>query len=134
MGVRVARAMALVRAPALVSVTLTDFYRDTPSHGLEIPDQQWIRDSSAEGWLALTQDQMIVERQRERQAIVEHGAGVVILRPGDAVNYDVLSFVVRRMDWLRAIDQEARPFVYKISLRGRPRRVPLTNHTGPHSS
>lgn len=125
MGVRVARALDLIKAPDLTCITLADFYRETPSHGLEIPDQQWIKDSSESGWLALTQDQKILDRARERQAILEHRAAVVILRPGDAVNYDVLSFIVRRMAWLREINQVTRPFVYKVHLRGRARRMAL---------
>ncbi len=53
--------------------------------------------------------------------------GVVILEAGNAANYDVLSFIVRRMDWLREINLEQRPFVYKASVwrRGQTRRMPL---------
>ena len=120
MGVRVAQALELVKAPALACVTLTDHYRNTPSHGLEIPDQQWIRDSAEAGWLALTQDQRIIERPQEPSSIIAHRAGIVLLRPRDVLNNDVLSFIVRRMEWLRRIDQEPRPFVYQTSLRGRP--------------
>ena len=73
-------------------------YRETPQHGLRIPDPVWIRDAGAHGWLALTQDQAILTRPLERAAVIEHAAGLVILEPGDAVNYDVLSFIIRRMD------------------------------------
>ncbi len=125
LGTRVARALGLVKAPALECVTLVDQYRETPQHGLEIPDVVWIRDAGLHGWLALTQDQAILTRPLERAAVVEHAAGLVILEPGDAVNYDVLSFIVRRMDWLRRIDAEEHPFVFRTSLQGRPRRVDL---------
>lgn len=114
-----------MKAPALECVTLADQYRDTPQHGLEIPDPVWIRDSGAHGWLALTQDQAILTRPQERAAVVEHAAGLVILEPGNAVNFDVLSFIIRRMNWLRMVNQEARPFIYRVHLRGRPRRVSL---------
>ena len=90
-----------MRAPALECVTLVDHYRETPQHGLEIADPVWIRDAGLHGWLALTQDQAILSRPLERAAVIEHAAGLVILEPGDAVNYDVLSFIIRRMEWLR---------------------------------
>lgn len=125
LGTRVARVLDLVKAPSLECVTLVDRYRHTPQHGLEIPDHVWIRDVGLEGWLALTQDRAILTRPVERKAIVEHAAGLVILEPGNAVNYDVLSFIIRRMPWLRTIDQEARPLVYRVHVRGRPRRVDL---------
>ncbi len=125
MGVRVARALRVIKAPDLDCVTLTDFYRGTPSHGLEIPDERWMRDAAAEGLLALTQDRHILERPLERQAIVEHRVGLVLLTPGDAVNFDVLAFIVRKLDWLREIDREPRPFVYRASVRGRARGVGL---------
>lgn len=125
MGVRVARVLDLVNAPALSCIVLTDFYRDTPNHGLEVPDVQWIEDASSEGWLVLTQDQKILQRAQERGAILRHNAGVVILRPGNAVNYDVLSFVIRRMSWLRRIDSQPRPFVYRTPVLGRAKQIDL---------
>ena len=106
-------------------MTLTTHYRDTPSQGREIADEQWMKDAKVEGWLVLTQDRHILERPHERRALVENDVGLVLLRPGDAVNYDVLSFIVRRLDWLRRIDSEQRPFVYRTSLRGRPTKVVL---------
>ncbi len=125
MGVRVPRVLNLVKAPHLACVALTDHYRDTPTHGLAIPDETWMQDSGIEGWLVLTQDRHIIERTHERTGIVANEVGVVILQPGDAVNYDVLSFIIRRMAWLRRIDRETRPFVYMVHLRGRPRRIEL---------
>ncbi len=125
MGVRVARVLSLVKAPDLNCIALTQHYRDTPTHGLKIPDETWMRDCGRERWLALTQDQHIIDRTHEREGIIANRVGVVILQPGDAVNYDVLSFVVRRMTWLRQINQETRPFVYKVHLRGRPRQIAL---------
>ena len=129
-GVSVARALRTVKAPDLSCITLVDYYRDTPTHGLEIPDETWMKDSSAEGWLVLTQDRNILERQRELKVIVANQVGVVILQPGNAVNYDVLTFIIRRMDWLRQIDREPRPFVYKTHVRGRPKRVSLESIAG----
>lgn len=125
MGVRVARVLELVKAPDLSCVVLTDHYRNTPTHGLDIPDETWMQDSGNLRWLVLTQDRHIIERTQEREGIIAHEVGVVILQPGDAVNYDVLAFIVRRMAWLRQIDQQTRPFVYKVHLRGRPRRIAL---------
>ena len=125
MGVRVARVLELVNAPDLSCIALTEHYRDTPTHGLEIPDETWMRDAGRERWLVLTQDRHLIERTSERECIVANKVGVVILRPGDAVNYDVLSFIIRHLAWLRQINQDSRPFVYKSHLRGRPRRVPL---------
>ena len=126
MGVRVARALGIVKAPGLDCVTLTEHYRHTPSHGLEIPDDHWMRDATTAGWLVLTQDRHILERGWERQAIIDHDVGLVLLRPANAVNFGVLSFIIRRMDWLRQINREARPFVYRTSLRGRPSKMELT--------
>ena len=124
-GVSVARALRTVKVPDLSCITLVDYYRDTPTHGLEIPDETWMKDSSIEGWLVLTQDRNILKRKRELDGIVANQVGVVILQPGNAVNCDVLSFIVRRMDWLRRIDKEQRPFIYKTHVRGRPKRISL---------
>ncbi|MCY4618626.1 MAG: hypothetical protein OXD50_08750 [Chloroflexi bacterium] len=125
MGVRVARALGIVKAPDLDCVTLTQHYRDTPSHGLAIPDERWLRDATPAGWLVLTQDRHILERPRERREIIDHNVGLVIIRPADAVNYDVMLFIIRRMDWLGEVDRESRPFVYRTSIHGRPSRVDL---------
>lgn len=114
-----------MHAPDLECVTHRDLYRDTPSHGRYIPDVQWIGDCSRAGWLALTQDGRLLDEGPERQAIINSDVGIVILEPGDAVNFDVLSFIIRRMTWLREINEESRPFVYRTSLRGRGRRVVL---------
>lgn len=125
LGTRVARALGIVQAPNLRCITLADRYRDTPTHGLEVPDETWIRDSVSEHWLALTQDRHLVERRHEREAIIESKAGIIILQPGDALNYDVLSFIIRRSEWLRRIDGEQRPFVYRVHMRGRPKKIRL---------
>lgn len=114
-----------MNAPDLECVTHRELYRDTPSHGRFIPDAQWISDCSRFGWLALTQDVKILDAGPEREAIINSEVGIVILEPGDAVNYDVLSFIIRRMTWLRQINEESKPFVYRTSLRGRARRMPL---------
>ena len=79
--------------------------------------------------VALTQDLKLLDEGPERQAITSSRAGIVIMRPGDAVNFDVLRFVVQRMAWLRQIDQQTRPFVYVASVNsGYHRLAALSSH------
>ncbi len=118
LGNRVAKALEVAQAPDLLCVTHDDFYGRGPE-SLQIPDPQWIRDSATRGWIALTQDYGITEKVNEREAIIAARAGIVILRPGNATNFEVLSFIVKRFEWLREINRLARPFVFIASSNGR---------------
>ena len=119
LSARVAKALEIAQAPNLECVTLSELYRDAPGGSYRVPDQRWIRDSALNGWLALTKDIRIIENDLERNALIEHSAGVVIFWPGNITNFEVLSFIVKRFEWLREINRLARPFVFIASSNGR---------------
>ena len=67
----------------------------------------------------------MMQQPHERQAIIDHKVGVVLLDAATERAEEVLAFLLRRKSWLVAVSRQTRPVVYQTSLRGRARRMPL---------
>ncbi|MCY3923925.1 MAG: hypothetical protein OXG52_00215 [bacterium] len=50
----------------------------------DVPDQDWIPRVADAGYLIVTRDRLISRRVAERQAVVQHGARMVVLSARDA--------------------------------------------------
>ena len=88
---------------------LNEHYRR--EHGLrdDVLDTEWLRLVGEQGWLAITRDLQILEREVERRTLIESRARVIILRPGDALWSEMLEFLLVQIDWLRRIYGEVPP-------------------------
>ena len=77
--------------------------------GDKVLDVHWLRLVGEREWLAITRDRLILAREAERRELIESRARVVILRPGDSLWGEMLTFVLERMDWLQRIYREVPP-------------------------
>jgi len=98
---------------------LRETFRKRIRRGERIYDRDWIPMVGQQGWLAITEDLAILDNEDERALLLEHNVGIVFLKAANLPASDVLAFMLRRMKWLEAIDQQPRPFAYVTGLRGR---------------
>ena len=90
-----------------------------------VSDVEWLELAGQREWLAVSENTRILQQPQERAAIIDHKVGLVLLNAATERAEEVLAFLLRRKAWLQAVSQEPRPFVYKTSLRGQARRMPL---------
>lgn len=66
-----------LRAVGLTVHTMASVYGEQAAQGQ--PDEVWLRDAGANGWIVLTKDDAIRRRPAEREALVEAGVRVFCL-------------------------------------------------------
>jgi hypothetical protein len=92
-------------------------------------DEEWLPYVGKGGWLAFSCNRGILEAEAQRNLLISEGVGIVFLTTGQEKSVEVLKLILRKWDWLEAIDRnEPRPFAYVTTLRGqatRDRRVAL---------
>ena len=92
-----------VRPPCLVTSTDT-------------PDEDWIPEVTAAGYLIISRDGWIGRRVAERRAIVEHGARMVVLAPRDAKTvWAQLEVVMSQWRSIEKLLELTGPFIYRAS-------------------
>ena len=74
MGRSVYEALRRVRFYDVVYVR--DEFRANGKNGREVDDVEWLRLVGREHWLAITRDKRILTQPSERDALIEHRAGV----------------------------------------------------------
>ena len=117
LGRRVPRALRLAGPRDIGYEYLHEWYHRSEEDPRDIEDRRWLALVGERGWLALTQDRRILTNRDERRTLEHANAGVVLLQPGDALNHELLEFVVCESDWLRRIHATTpRPFAYLVSL------------------
>jgi hypothetical protein len=90
------------------------------------PDELWIPYAGKTGLLVFSCNKGILEAEAQRELWIENDVGGVFLTSGQDRKVDILLLVLRRMDWLREIDEHtARPFAYMITIHGKWRRYKL---------
>ena len=86
-------------------------------------DTDWIPRVAAEGMAAITRDSQIEQHPAERAAILNAGARVFALNPGQAVTvWAQLELLMRQWRGIERLAQEPGPYMYRVS-RSRLRRL-----------
>ncbi|MBI3979226.1 MAG: hypothetical protein HY331_13665 [Chloroflexi bacterium] len=89
------------------------------------PDKDWLPRVGSQGYLVFSCNTGMLNAEEERNLLVQHKVGIVFLTTGQATGFQMLKLVLHHWGWLETVDAQPRPFVYKLSLRGRKARVPL---------
>jgi hypothetical protein len=88
-----------------------------------VKDEDWIPFAGRGGWLVVSCNVRILDAEAQRNLWITEGVGGVFLTSGHEKKLDVLRLMLRKLDWLEAIDREvARPFAYLLPMRGSARR------------
>ena len=121
---RAVEALRHVDAGPIESVRTA--FPEQVQRGIRVADLDWLRLIGDRRWLAITRDAHILRRADEFQTLVDHDVGLVILRAPTASAFEMLSFAVRRWEWLHEIDAgQERPFTYVTTLEGEPELIDL---------
>jgi len=91
------------------------------------PDEEWIPDVAARGWLTISRDKKIRTRQRQRTLVRDHGMGCFIFQQKrDPTRWEYLKLIAANLDeWERVFASTARPFLHLIDATGRTRDFTL---------
>ena len=90
-------------------------------------DEIWIPYAGERGLLVFSCNKAILEAEAQRKLWIENKVGGVFLTSGQERKIDVLMLILRRLEWLRQIDEQvARPFAYMMDIRGNRRKQPLS--------
>ncbi|MCC5949461.1 MAG: hypothetical protein JJT89_13510 [Nitriliruptoraceae bacterium] len=89
------------------------------------PDLVWFPMLAEQNWAILTHDGY--RRPGERQAVVEHGLRVFVLRwSGSLKSFERVKLVFRKWDdMIEVWDREPAPFLYRVSRHQAPQPVDL---------
>ena len=88
-------------------------------HG-SVPDEDWIPFVGRGGWLAFSSDTAILEAEAQRNLLISENVSIVFLTSGQENAVEMLKLVLKRWDWLEAIDRnQSRPFAYLLPISGR---------------
>jgi hypothetical protein len=111
-----------LRAYGLVVHTLASVYGEQA--GQQVPDERWLRDVGAKGWVVLMKDDAIRRRPAERDVLVEFGLRAFCLTNAQLRAAEQTErFVTNR----HRIIQQARkpgPYIYGVYERGLRRLWP----------
>lgn len=94
--------------------------------GKGTPDEIWIPQAGKRGLLVFSCNKAILEAEAQRELWIENKVGGVFLTSGQEKKADMLLLILRRMLWLREIDEQTpRPFAYLTNIHGRWTKVNL---------
>ena len=101
-------------------------FRDNGKDGREVDDVDWLRWVGEHQWLAITRDKRILKQPAERNALIQHDVGLIVLDDNNAMSFELLQMIICHIDKLLQLHENtARPFAYVMDRRGRLRRHPL---------
>jgi len=87
---------------------------------IDAPDEDWIRLSSKNGWVAVTKDKNIRYRRAELAAVVEYEARVIVIRAKNTTGAEIADILVkfhaRMQDF---VNRTPAPFVAGIDRSGK---------------
>lgn len=82
----------------------------------DIPDQDWIPLVADAGYLIVTRDRLISRRVAERQAVVQHGARMVVLGARDAQTvWTRLEVVMSQWRRIESLLDRPGPFIIRAT-------------------
>ncbi len=84
------------------------------------PDELWIPYAGRKGLLVFSCNKNILKAEAQRQLWIDNKVGGVFLTSGQEKKADMLLLILKRMLWLKEIDEgTARPFAYTTTIHGR---------------
>ena len=106
-------AQALSDAGARVEVHDDHFPKDTP-------DEDWLPEVAARGWIVVTKDQRIAYRNLEKLAVAQSGARLFVLVNRNLSAASMSAALVAALPRMaRFADDEVAPFIAKVFQDGR---------------
>jgi hypothetical protein len=82
-------------------------------------DVDWIGRYSADDQIVITRDTNILKSPTERAAVIAAGTGLIFV-PEGLRPFGLLRLLLRRWEWLQALEAEARPFAFSLESVGGP--------------
>ena len=93
----------------------------------DVPDQDWLPDIGAKGWVLVTRDERVRRNPSELAAINIHKVGAFFLGGKNLSHWELIQQVVR--NWIRMkelADKTAKPFAFRVAPHGSTLdRIPL---------
>jgi hypothetical protein len=103
---------ALKAVGALVEIHDNHFSPDAP-------DETWLSEVTAKGWIILTKDKRIQYRATEIAAVQSAGAAVFALTAGSVTGQEMASIFVNALPKMRLFAaREPRPFIARVTRAG----------------
>ena len=118
-GTALPRALEVLRLPTRVEYLQNHFPTDTQ-------DDEWMPVIGTRGWILIGHDRMHHRRSPERSAIQEYGMGCFYLWGAQAHRWEKMRCFLNAYERiLEAIDQNPRPFIYRINRASRLESVTI---------
>ncbi len=91
----------------------------------DTPDEVWLAEAGANGWLVITRDKRIRTRPGERENIIRYGVGCFIInQKQDPTKWEYLKLIARTLDEMEEkFADTPRPFGFTIDRQGVMRRA-----------
>jgi len=98
----------ILRAAGLQVVAHSDLFAPAT------PDEEWLERAGTEGWIAITHDRRIRYRPNEREAVLRHGLGLLIVIGDVPFAQLATNFVVTLTGIEAFVAGQPRPFIAKV--------------------
>lgn len=88
------------------------------------PDDVWLPEVGANGWVVLTQDPRFLHNDNEREALISNGVACFVLVIDGLNRWQKLRVIARVWDEIeRVVASEKPPYIYRITKAGNVRRL-----------
>jgi hypothetical protein len=90
-------------------------------------DDRWLSEVGKWGWVVISQDYHLHERENERYALKQHNIGCFYLWGAEAPKWEIMRCFARAYDKIiEAADNTPRPYIYRVSRMGKliPQPIP----------
>lgn len=115
-------AMGLLGLP----VEIHDTYFDQST-----PDDVWLPEVGAKGWVVLTQDPRFLHNENETEALISNGVACFVLVVDRLNRWQKLQVIAKVWDEIEEIVEHARPpYIYRITRSGNVKRLYPPEATG----
>jgi hypothetical protein len=112
-----------LRDLGLVVHTMASIYGEEQAQRL--PDQRWLRDAGANGWIVLMKDDAIRRRPAEREALTEAGVRAFCLTNAQLRAAEQTARFVNNQHRIIRQARKPGPYIYGVYQRGIRRLWPL---------
>lgn len=101
-----------LRACGLIVHTMASVYGEETAQRL--PDDVWLRDAGANGWIVLTKDDAIRRRPSERDAFIEAGVRVFCLTSAQLHGEEQLACFIQNRHRMIRQARKPGPYIYGV--------------------